>query len=127
MTRSKFAALCSAALLGLLGAAGCAQDASREAGSLDELVVTDPDFTFATSRSVRLELRAPDGEPGAAVEVSDAEGRRLMDGAFVGSAQIDLKIPVGAERRLNVRTVRGDAASLEEVSIDPDGRAVVER
>lgn len=125
MPRILNTALQSVALLGLLGTAACAElgDAPTR---LDQLVVTDPNFDFATTETVRLELRAEDGAAPKAIEVSDSEGRRLMDGAFRGSASMDFKVPVGRAQTLKVRVGQGDEAVQHEVSIDANRRAVSE-
>lgn len=114
--------------LGLLGATACA-DASGGSSvpdSLDQLEITDPNFDFATSRSVRLELRANEAIGPQAVEVTDSEGRRLMDGAFRDSAVIDLKVPVGRERTLKLRIGNGDDAVERELEVDVSRRVVGE-
>lgn len=108
-----------------LGLAGCAQsgDAGPESGRIADLEVTDPSFTFATSRSVSLQLRTQEGAAPQLVEVADAEGRRLMQGAFLRDATIDLKIPVGQASMIKVRTGRGAEATQQDVTVDDAGRA----
>ncbi len=115
------------AALGLLGATSCvdAPGGSSVPDTLDQLEITDPNFSFATSRSVRLELRADEAAEPQAIEVTDSEGRRLMDGAFRGSVVIDLKVPVGHER-LKLRVGRGDDAVERELDVDANLRAVGE-
>lgn len=118
----------SVAALGLLGATACV-DASGGASApetLDQLVITDPNFDFSTSRAVRLELRADEATGPQAVEVTDSEGRRLMDGAFRGSAVVDLKVPVGRARTLKLRVGQGEDAVERELDVDADRRAVGE-
>ncbi len=114
------------AALGLLGATACvdASGGSSVPESLDQLEITDPNFDFATSRSVRLELRAEEGAVPQAVEVTDSEGRRLMDGAFRGSAVVDLKVPVGRESTLKLRVGNGDDAVERALNVDANHRAV---
>lgn len=114
------------AALGLLGATACADVASDAAApeSLDQLEITDPNFDFSTSRAVRLELRADETATPQAVEVTDSEGRRLMDGAFRGSAVVDLKVPVGRDRTLKLRVGHGDDAVERDLTVDADLRAV---
>lgn len=109
-----------AALSACVGAGDDAQGPER----LDQLVITDPNFDFATTRTVQLELRAEDGAAPQAVEVADAEGRRLMDGAFRGSATIDLKVPVGRDGTLKLRVGKGVDAVERELDIDGDRRVV---
>jgi len=120
--------LCSSLLI-CAAAAGCAVDADAPANgaaeSLDTLVVPSADFTFATSRGVRVEI-APEGETNeaVAVEIADTEGRRLVKGAFIGRTAVDVKLPLGAGQQLRVRTGNGDQAKTQVVDI-ADGRAVV--
>lgn len=115
------------AALGLLGVTACvdASGGTSTPESLDQLQITDPSFDFSTSRAVRLELRADEAAEAKAVEVTDSEGRRLMDGAFRGSAVIDLKVPVGRARTLKLRVGQGDEAVERDLDVDAD-RAVGE-
>ena len=115
-----------AATVGVVGLSACADVATdgQTPDSLDQLVITDPDFDFSTSRSVRLELRAEDGAAPKAVEVADSEGRRLMDGAFRGSATIDLKVPVGRDRTLKMRVGQGDDVVERDLEVDAERRVV---
>ncbi|MCA9556589.1 MAG: hypothetical protein KC933_41585, partial [Myxococcales bacterium] len=78
-----------------LGLSACAQGLGEvgEGQGLADLQITDPDFTFATNQSVSLTVQASAGAP-ERVEVSDAEGRRLMEGAFLGDATVELKVPL---------------------------------
>lgn len=110
---------------GVVGLAACADVADGPSPErLDQLVITDPNFDFSTSRAVRLELRAEEGAAPKAIEVADSEGRRLMDGAFRGSATIDLKVPVGLDRTLEVRVGKGQDAVSHDLAIGDDGRVV---
>lgn len=108
-----------------LGLAGCAQsnDAGPESGRIADLEITDPNFSFATSRSVRLQLRSEEGSAPQLVEVADAEGRRLMQGAFLNDTTIDLKVPVGQAHMVKVRAGQGAEATQQDVMIDDAGRA----
>ena len=110
----------------VLALAACAEAPTDgpAGGRLADLQVTDPDFTFATSRSVRLELRVPAGAAPQLVEVADAEGRRLMQGAFLEGARVALQVPVGQAGALRVRTGRGAQVTEHEVAIDDGGHAV---
>ena len=112
-------ALASAALMGAVACApGGADDARPE--RLADVVVPDADFTFATTKTVQLELQTAADE---AIEVADADGRRVMDGAFAAGARLDLKVPVGTQQ-LTVRTRRGADTLQRDVAIAADGRAV---
>ena len=103
-------------------------DAQTEAtpGSLDQLEITDPNFDFSTSRSVRLELRADEAATPQAIEVTDSEGRRLMDGAFKGSAVVDLKVALGQEDTLKLRVGRGAEATERTLEVDANLRAATD-
>lgn len=117
------AGACLAITAGLLTLSACGQEASEDP-SLDALVIQDPNFSFATSRSVRLQLTPNDaaGEP-QALEVRDAEGRRLMKGGFAGSVALDLKVPVGMQQQLTVRQGLGEAVTEQTVNLDSAGKA----
>ncbi len=91
---------------------------------LSDLVVTDPDFDFATTETVRLELQVPEGAAPQAVEAFDAEGRRLMDGAFKAGASVDLKVPVGKADTVKLRIGTGEDAVERELTVSADGQAV---
>lgn len=109
-----------------LGLAGCAQFANDGAQGerLADLQITDPNFSFATSRTVSLEVRVSEAAGPQIVEVADAEGRRLMQGAFLNDTTFDLKVPLGQAPVFKVRTGQGDQAVEQDVAIDADGRAV---
>ncbi len=117
------AGACLAISAGFLTLSACAPDAAEDPG-LDALVIQDPNFSFATSRSVRLELSPNDaqGQP-QALEVRDAEGRRLMKGAFAGPVALDLKVPVGIQQQLTVRQGLGEAVTEQTVNLDSAGDA----
>lgn len=106
--------------LGIMILSACSVEA--EAPRLDTLVITDPSFDFSTSRSASLVLNSGSGAP-AALEVRDAEGRRLMKGAFAVPAVLDLRLPVGTEPRLTIRQGQGAAATEQTVQLDADGQA----
>jgi len=108
-----------------LGLTACAQS-DDDHGQLADLVVTDPSFTFATARNVSLELKVSGSATPQLVEVADAEGRRLMQGAFLEDTTLDLKVPVGQSPTLQVRTGAGAEATVQDVTIDGSGRAVTE-
>jgi hypothetical protein len=108
-------------ILGAAASSACAESADAPT-RLDQLVIEDPNFTFATARSVTLSLEA-EGTAPKAVEVADAEGRRLMNGAFRGSAQVQLKVPVGADGKLIVRVGQGADVVTQDVTPDAAGRA----
>ncbi len=112
--------------VGALGLCGCSTPINSDPapGSLDELIVPNPDFTFATSQAVTLQLDNRDGP--AAVEVRDSENRRLMQGAFRGSASIDLRLPLGMPPKLTVRTGLGEDAVEQTVVLDEAGRGTAE-
>lgn len=116
------------AALGLLGVTACVDASGGSSGpeTLDQLEITDPNFHFATSRAVRLELRADEAAAPQAIEVTDSEGRRLMDGAFRGSVVVDLKVPVGRDRTLKLRVGQGDNVVERELNVDANLRAVTE-
>lgn len=101
----------------------CASEPAQDPG-LDALVILDPNFSFATSRSVRLELTPTDsaGQP-QALEVRDAEGRRLMKGGFAVPVALDLRVPVGIQQQLTVRQGLGEAATEQTVNLDSAGNA----
>ncbi len=108
---------------GALSFAACAVDGGEDP-TLAELVIEDPNFDFATSRSVRLELRPTSVEAASqGVEVSDAEGRLLFRGAFSAPTTLDLKLRAGAERSLTVRSGSGPQATIQQVDLDSAGRA----
>jgi len=112
------------ACAGVLGLVACAQSADPSDNlPLAELVVTDPNFDFATTRTVRVELTAAEGAAPQAIEVSDAEGRRLMDGAFRSSVSMDLKVPVGRANTLQLRTGQGAQAVQQQLTVDERGVA----
>lgn len=117
------AGACLAITAGLLTLGGCGLDAAEDP-SLDALVIEDPNFSFATSRSVRLELTPNDAtaQP-QALEVRDAEGRRLMKGGFAGPVALDLKVPVGIQQQLTVRQGLGEAVTEQTVNLDSAGQA----
>jgi hypothetical protein len=111
--------------LGLMGLVACADVSSdpEQKTRLDELVITDPNFDFATARAIRLDLRAPDGSTPRGIEVSDAEGRRLMSGGLRGSATLDLRVSVGQADRLKVRVGEGDDVTEHELVVDENNHA----
>lgn len=105
-------------------ASGCALE-STDSGpqTLDDLVVTDPDFSFATSRSIRLDLKPSAAAAGGhAIEVTDEEGRRLLKGAVLGDTVVNLPLPTAQGRELRIRT--GRSAAEQTVVVDADNRAV---
>lgn len=107
---------------GLTVTACAPQDGATSAETLNELVVTDPNFTFATSKNVRIELQPSAAEPGGhAVEVTDQEGRRLLKGAVLGDAVVEMPLPAAQATELRVRTGRN--AVEQTVAIDADDRA----
>ncbi len=112
--------------IGAVALAGCATEAPSDQtpGSLDELVVPSADFTFATSRAISVQLDAKNGP--AAIEVRDSENRRLMQGAFRESVNIDLKLPLGLQPRLTVRSGLGDNAIEQTIDLDEAGRGTAE-
>lgn len=106
-----------------IGLAGCAN--GLESGtpeSLADLVVPDEDFTFATAKTIELDLRVAEGTAPAAVEVADAEGRRIMNGAFLDSAKLNVKLPAHHADSIKVRVGQGDQAVVRDISV-ADGRA----
>lgn len=107
-----------------VGLAACAPADGTEAASLADLTVTDPNFTFENTRTVSLELQVAGSDTPRAIEVADAEGRRLMQGAFVQDAALDLKVPVGRASTLQVRSGQGANATVQQVDIDANGRAI---
>lgn len=126
MTIQKFTIRGACIAFAAAGLFGCADAASETPERLDQLVIEDPDFDFATSRAVQLRLEKSADQAPVAVEVTDVEGRRLMDGAFRSTATIDLKIPVGSEGRLTVRTGQGEQAKSQDVTLDDAGRATAQ-
>ena len=99
---------------------------AASATTLDQLEITDPNFDFSTSRSVRLELRADEAATPQAIEVTDSQGRRLMDGAFRGSAVVDLKVALGQEDTLKLRVGRGAEATERTLEVDANLRAATD-
>lgn len=75
-----------------------------------------PDFEFRTRRSVQLEIESTETQR---VEVTDAEGRRLLVGGLSGGS-VDMNLPLGFEPILNVRTGEGDAARIQTVNLVGD-------
>ena len=73
-----------------------------------------------------LELRADEAATPQAVEVTDSEGRRLMDGAFKGSAVVDLRVPLGQEGSLKLRVGRGEQATERTLEVDANLRAAAD-
>lgn len=112
-------ALAGAGMAALLG---CADGSGPT--SLEGLVITDPSFDFSTTETVRLDLVA--GAEPRAIEARDAEGRRLMDGAFKEGVSIDLKVPVGRAEVIKLRIGSGDDAVERELVVDASRRAVSE-
>lgn len=109
---------------GVLASACALEPADSGAETLDELVVNDPDFTFATSKTVRLELQASgDVAGGHAIEVSDADGRRILKGAVLGNATVDLPVAAAHSRTLRVRLGRDAAEQTVEVGVDNRAKA----
>ena len=106
--------------------AGCTAPTFNEAEPqrLADVKVSDPNFDFGTSQTVRLELTAAAGAQPQALEVTDSEGRRLMDGAFKSGASIDLKVPVGRAQSVTLRVGQGDAATERVLTVDAQQRAV---
>lgn len=109
--------------LGVVSLTGCTERTAERPERLDQVVVSDPNFDFSTTRSVRLTLQPSEAAGQRPVEVTDAEGRRLMNGAFRGAAAIDLKVPVGSPGRLTVRAGRGADAVQREIDLAEDGSA----
>ena len=119
-----------ALVLGALSLASCtpstpaAPGARAPARSLDELVVVDPDFTFATSRPARLRLETAPGAAPVQLEVRDAKGRRLFKGALRQAMDLDLKLALGADGAVTVLSGQGAQTVSQTVTL-VDGRAVV--
>ena len=99
------------------------QPAAESPKRLADVVVTDPDFDFATTQSVKVELQMAEGSAPQAIEAFDADGRRLMDGAFKSSASIDLRLPVGRANEVKLRVGSGDSAVERTLKVDANGRA----
>ena len=117
------------ALLGVAaGLTACSDPAFRpaptEPKTLADVVVSDPNFDFGTTQSVRLQLRAAEGSEPKAVEVTDSEGRRLMDGAFKSGASIDLRLPVGKANTVKLRVGSGAEAVERELTVDGNATVV---
>ena len=112
----------------ILGLVACAPNPGSQANvdRLADLEVNDPDFAFATQRSISLEVRVDSTAAPQLVEIADAEGRRLMQGAFLSDTRLDLKVPVGQASTLEVRTGQGAEVSKQSIQIDARGRAVAE-
>lgn len=115
------------ASLPLAGAVACADvGGTAEPTRLEEVVVPDERFDFATARAVRLDLVVQEGAEPQAIEVLDTEGRRLMDGAFKSSVSLDLQVAAGRDQALQLRVGQGDAVTTRVVAVDADGRASTE-
>jgi hypothetical protein len=115
------------ASLPLAGAVACADvSGTAEPTRLEEVVVPDERFDFATARAVRLDLVVHEGAEPQAIEVLDTEGRRLMDGAFKSSVSLDLQVAAGRDQSLQLRVGQGDAVTTRVVAVDADGRASTE-
>ena len=113
--------------LGLVSAAACADvGGAAEPTRLDQVIVPDESFDFATARAVRLDLVLEPGAAPQALEVLDTESRRLLDGAFKASASVDLRLPAGRDQALQVRVGQGAAATTRVVAVDAAGRATTE-
>ncbi len=113
--------------LGVAGA-GCTSPngepgTTPEPKRLADVVVTDPNFDFSTTQSVRLQLQVAEGAQPQAVEAFDADGRRLMDGAFKAGASIDLRVPVGRADKVKLRIGTGATAEERELTVGADGTA----
>lgn len=121
-TTGKLVQLACAAGLAF-GLSACAQGTDNSASTLAEVVVPDADFTFATSRKVSLEVQV--GATPEMIEISDSEGRRLMQGAFVNSTTIDLEVPVGRASSLTIRAGQNEDAVERAIEIGANDRAVL--
>jgi hypothetical protein len=109
--------------VGAVSLSACAIDGGEDP-TLAEIVIQDPNFDFATSRAVSLELSPTSVEAASqAVEVSDAEGRLLFRGAFSGPTTLDLKLRAGAQPMLTVRTGAGAQVTTQRVNLDTNGHA----
>jgi hypothetical protein len=105
---------------------GCIIDGSEAPrefadGETMDTLVTAPDFTFETSEAVHLHIEGSRSAGASPVEVRDAEGRRLYKGAVRGSLDLDLAVPVGAEKTLTIVSGRGAESVSQSVSLE-DGR-----
>lgn len=117
-------------VVGLGGLGACQQaessaSSSEEPARLQDVVVTDPNFTFATTRAVRVEF-VGEAAGHQAVELFDVDGRRLMDGAFKPGAGIDVRLPVGRADSLKLRIGKGAEAIERELVVDHNNRAVAD-
>ncbi len=108
-----------------IGLTACAQGPDSSAKNLAEVVVPDENFTFATSKKVSLQVQVAPGASPEMIEISDSEGRRLMQGAFVNSTTIDLEVPVGRAGSLKIRTGQNEDAKERSIDISAN-RAVLE-
>lgn len=106
-------------LLGL-GLSACigGEPGTEGPASLDTLVTN---FDFATSRNVSVQLESEEGP--VAVEITDAEGRRIMRGAFRDPGAVELRIPTGSEPVLNLRTQSGTSVRTQTLTVSPAGQA----
>jgi hypothetical protein len=94
------------------------------ASRLDDLVVADPNFTFATRREVKLRLEPAVAGTPVPVVVSDSAGRRLFKGAIRQPMDLDFKLANDAGPSLTVVSGRGDEAVTQTVSL-AEGRGAV--
>ena len=102
---------------------GCAlEPGAGGVESLDTLVITDPTFTFATQKTVRLNLSVQEDTAGQLVEVSDTEGRVLVEGAFLKDVNLDVYVASHLDKSLKLRTV-GSNAPIRDIEIDSSGQA----
>lgn len=131
MKRLTLAAVVALAGLGACGQPGEATSAGPSGPApapqrLSDVVIGDPNFDFATTRTVRVELRAAPGTAPQAIELFDADGRRLIDGAFKPGATIDVRLPVGRAEKLKLRVGKGSGAVEQELAVDSGNHVVAD-
>ena len=56
------------------------------------------------------------------LEVTDAEGRTVLEGAFLEDVSLDLHVPTHLDERLQVRVADRDEVA-QTIEVDPSGRA----
>lgn len=116
---------------GLVCLAGCLQaenpsERIEEPTRLEDVVVADPGFTFATTETVRVEFAGDEEAGHRAIELFDADGRRLMDGAFKPGVAVDVRLPVGRADALKLRVGKGADAVERDLAVDPNKRAIAD-